>query len=269
MASANKSTFDMRELRRLALWGLAAAGALVLLVFAVSAQSGRDRLALASARSGEAAKPPPKAAPAVDLKEHQKLAETVRALTADRDRLLARISALEQNLQDVTGSIARATAAAREPSSPLPTVEPAATTSAGSAQSEPQSKEPAPAPTAAPAVAVAAPSAPPAIEPAKPEPAANAAPARTEFGADIGRAATIEGLRALWSSARSRHPSLLEGLRPIVYLREGDRQGRVEMRLIAGPIASAAAAARLCAALAAAGTACRPAVWDGQHLAMR
>jgi hypothetical protein len=101
-------------------------------------------------------------------------------------------------------------------------------------------------------------------------PAADAAVNKTEFGIDIGRAATIEGLRALWTVASRRHANLLEGLRPIVHLRENNRRpGNVELRLVAGPLSNAATAARLCAAMAAGGAACQPALFDGQRLATR
>jgi hypothetical protein len=62
---------------------------------------------------------------------------------------------------------------------------------------------------------------------------------------------------------------MLEGLRPVIAIREGARPGAVELRLIAGPLANASIAARLRAALAAAGQACQPAVFDGQRLALQ
>jgi cell division septation protein DedD len=92
---------------------------------------------------------------------------------------------------------------------------------------------------------------------------------RTEFGIDLGAAANVEGLRALWNAAKAKHGGLLEGLRPLMVVRESARPGGVELRLVAGPIANAASAARLCATLAAAGATCQPATFDGQRLAMR
>ena len=76
-------------------------------------------------------------------------------------------------------------------------------------------------------------------------------------------------MRTLWTRLKANQPGLLEGLRPIVALREGQRGGAPELRLIAGPLANASVAARLCAALAAAGQACQPAVFDGQRLALQ
>jgi hypothetical protein len=92
---------------------------------------------------------------------------------------------------------------------------------------------------------------------------------KTEFGVDLGTNATIEGLRALWARLKANQPGLLEGLRPVMALREGQRGGAPELRLIAGPLANASVAARLCAALGAAGQACQPAVFDGQRLALQ
>ena len=186
--------------------------------------------------------------------EQRRLSEAVRLLAADRDRLLARVSTLERSVEDVTGSIGQ-----------LPAKAPAAA-----------------------ATNIAAPGAAPGTAPAVPEPAtpgqsrvaaghlATGSPAgaesvatKTEFGVDLGANATIEGLRTLWTRLKANQPGLLEGLRPIVALREGQRGGAPELRLIAGPLANASVAARLCAALAAAGQACQPAVFDGQRLALR
>ena len=47
--------------------------------------------------------------------ETRRLSETVQALTADRDRLLARVASLERSLEDVTSSIKRQAAAVLGP----------------------------------------------------------------------------------------------------------------------------------------------------------
>jgi hypothetical protein len=99
--------------------------------------------------------------------------------------------------------------------------------------------------------------------------AANNAATRTEFAVDLGSEATIEGLRALWSNLRGTHAATLGALRPLVSMREGARPGVMELRLIAGPLANAGAAARTCAALQAKGVNCQTAVFDGQRLALR
>jgi hypothetical protein len=92
---------------------------------------------------------------------------------------------------------------------------------------------------------------------------------KTEFGVDLGSASTIEALRTAWTAALRRHGTLLEGLHPVVQTRERPRAVGVELRLIAGPVPNAAAAARLCVAMTAAGAICAPAVFDGQRLAGR
>ena len=43
----------------------------------------------------------------LDAREGRRLAETVRVLAADRERLLDRVATLEQGLDSITGSIAR------------------------------------------------------------------------------------------------------------------------------------------------------------------
>jgi hypothetical protein len=50
-------------------------------------------------------------------------------------------------------------------------------------------------------------------------------------------------------------------------VRDHARPGGVELRLIVGPVANAAAAARLCTAMV--GAVCQPAVYEGQRLALR
>ena len=92
---------------------------------------------------------------------------------------------------------------------------------------------------------------------------------KTEFGVDLGGNTSIEGMRTLWTNLKASQPGLLEGLRPVISLREGRKGGSPELRLVAGPLANASVAARLCAALATAGQACQPAVFDGQRLALQ
>ena len=102
-----------------------------------------------------------------------------------------------------------------------------------------------------------------------PQPPAGGSAAKTEFGLDLGSATTVEALRTAWTAALRRHGPLLEGLRPVVQMRERPRPGGMELRLIAGPVPNAAAAARLCISMTAAGAICAPAVFEGQRLAVR
>ncbi len=252
------------QLIRFGAWTGLATLAVLVAVIAARTESGVRRIATlispqppAAARSGKDLQ---LANRALDQEvEQRRLSEAIRVLAADRDRLLARVTTLERSVEDVTGSIgqpaAKAPAAAALP--PL-----------GAAQSAAQ---PAPAPSAtAPSAAAPSQSRIAAGHLATGSPAgADSVATKTEFGVDLGVNSTIEGLRALWATVKANQPGLLEGLRPVIALREGQKGGSPELRLIAGPLANASVAARLCAAFAAAGQACQPAVFDGQRLALQ
>jgi len=90
-----------------------------------------------------------------------------------------------------------------------------------------------------------------------------------EYGLDLGGASTVDGVRALWTTAQRRYASQLDGLHPILRLRERTRPAGVELRLVVGPITSATAAAKLCLAMSAVGATCQPTLFDGQRLALR
>jgi hypothetical protein len=214
--------------------------------------------------------------PAESDSEAKRLAESVKLLAADRDRLLARIDALERNME-VTGSIAQdhsgAPPAAPPPMTALPpgwTMTPS--TIPPAAGLGPQTL---PAPGTSGAAVTVSRNPPSAAQPAERTPlyandqAAESTVTRTEFGVDVGGNHTLDGLRGLWTLIRGNHGALLEGLRPLVAVREGSKPGAVELRLLAGPLPNAVAAARLCASLSAAGVACQPTVFDGQRLALR
>ena len=255
----SRPKFGLRDLFRLAVWGLTAAGALFIALFAATTETGRDRLFVAIAEIHEVLMPTGvKPIRPLDAREGRRLAETVRSLAADRDRLAARVATLEQSLDSITGSIARAEKAEK---------------------ATPPAAAPAPAAPSAPPIA----SAPPVeTTPAKTAPEEDvtsslslppqqpaAGPAKQEFGLDLGSATTVEALRTAWTAALRRHGPLLEGLRPVVQMRERPRPASMEFRLIAGPVPSAAAAARLCMSMTAAGAICAPSVFEGQRLAVR
>lgn len=101
-----------------------------------------------------------------------------------------------------------------------------------------------------------------------PAPAEIATPvSRTEFGVDIGTANSVDGLRALWHGL-SKAPAL-NGLRPIIVVRERSNGLGMQLRLVAGPLTDAAAAARICATLAEGKRSCETSVFDGQRLALK
>ena len=253
------------QLARLGVWiGLATVAVLTAMLTARTETGVRRIATLLAPAQPEPARsakgPAPQLANRFDQEaEQRRLSEAIRALAADRDRLLARVNTLERNLDDVTGSIAAPTP--KVSSTPLPSIPPS---SAG-------------APAAAtPGAAALNPAAPPnqtrvaAGHLATSSPtAAESVATKTEFGVDLGGNATIDGLRTMWSNLKATQPAMLEGLRPVIAIREGQRPGSMELRLVAGPLANASIAARLCAALAAAGQACQPAVFDGQKLALQ
>jgi hypothetical protein len=90
----------------------------------------------------------------------------------------------------------------------------------------------------------------------------------TEFAVDLGGAASVETLRARWNTLRANESPLFDNLKPLVALKEGGRSGQ-ELHLIAGPLTSAAATARVCAIMSGSGVSCRPSTFEGQHLATR
>jgi hypothetical protein len=248
----------MRGLWRLTAWAAAGAGALLIAVLATRSEVGSPRAAvmLSSWRGGVASSRGGRlAAPASDPAETRRLSEEVRSLVVDRDKVEARLAAVEHSMDDVTGSIAKrnkADAAAPGlwpgPETALPQT--AALTGAASGAARPAD---APSPDG---------------EEAPSQPAVGAT-SQPEQGVDIGNALSMQGLRARWAAVRSIHPRLFDGLRPVVTLRRVPRSNRSELHLVVGPLADAEAAARLCAALAVYRVPCRPAIFDGQHVALQ
>jgi hypothetical protein len=124
-----------------------------------------------------------------------------------------------------------------------------------------------------PDIVASAPSAdapePDATQPPAPAPA-DVAVQRTEFGVDVGGANSVGGLRALWRGLlKSRSNAALTALRPIIVIREGKGGFGMQLRLVAGPLSDAAAAAKICAGLVESARTCETAVFDGQRLAMK
>ncbi|MFD2180798.1 hypothetical protein [Rhodoplanes azumiensis] len=328
------------SLLRIVVWGLTASGALAVAVLAAQSQIGDRRVAAvttpaAIAVQGEAVR---EAANQAVLRafeaerEAKRLAETVRALEADRDKLAGRLAKLEGHIEDLTGSVATIQAAKRgpvgsdlgdlmavppsaaagtfrpphptptaatdprtlppiEPSEPATTAtattsvppavasaseEPAAPaggtsvagTVAGMAPSEIPLPRPNPNAQTLATQAVAAQTGAPRNEPTS-APVPAAAEAGKRFAIEIGGPNSIDSLRGLWAKVRdSQAGEFLTEVKPAIALRDGGKPGLVEMRLVAGPVASQLAAARLCASVAIAGVACRATSYDGQMLAL-
>jgi hypothetical protein len=93
---------------------------------------------------------------------------------------------------------------------------------------------------------------------------------RTEFAVDVGGANSVSGLRALWRGLlkwRSNAP--LAALHPIIIVKEGNTGLGMQLRLAAGPLSDAAAAAKICAVMIENKRTCETTVFDGQRLAMK
>jgi len=99
---------------------------------------------------------------------------------------------------------------------------------------------------------------------------AAAVPAQhTEFGVDVGGANSIPGLRALWRGLlKSKANATLTKLRPIIVIKENNNGLGMQLRLVAGPLRDAAAAAKICASLTVSGRNCSTSVFEGQRLAL-
>ncbi|HMM88717.1 hypothetical protein [Bradyrhizobium sp.] len=93
---------------------------------------------------------------------------------------------------------------------------------------------------------------------------------RTEFGVDLGTANSVNGLRALWRGLlKSRSNAPLASLRPIIVIKEGTNGLGMQLRLVAGPINDAGAAAKICAVLTENNRHCDTTVFDGQRLSVQ
>jgi TolA-binding protein len=108
----------------------------------------------------------------------------------------------------------------------------------------------------------------PASDPASSNAAPEIAVQRTEFGVDLGAANSIDGLRALWRGLLKSNAALAS-LRPIIVVKERNNGLGMQLRLVAGPLSDAAAAAKICAALIESERACATSVFDGQRLAVK
>jgi hypothetical protein len=294
MIIRENTQFDTPAAMRLATWGTGAALALALAVVTGFSANGERRAATAVAaltgsedatRQVTAAQP----RPADTEVETRRLNEAIRLLAADRDRLLTRIGSIERNLDDMTGSVNRQAATARQlgsaGSSPLPQI-----TGLQSGGAPPPNIE---MPNTTPSQLAGPGSVPPAwmlngtvtLPAAAPAPPASAAPrrtaaidpaaearpapaAKTEFGVDLGSAPNLDAARQMWSAVKAQHAPLLGNLRPNVAVRE-NRAGETEIRVIIGPFTNAYAAAKLCASLGAADVMCSATAFDGQRLAIR
>jgi hypothetical protein len=93
---------------------------------------------------------------------------------------------------------------------------------------------------------------------------------RIEFGVDLGSANSVNGLRMLWRGLlKSRSNAPLTALRPIIVIKESTNGLGMQLRLVAGPLNDAGAAARICAVLTENKRPCETAIFDGQRLSVQ
>ena len=93
---------------------------------------------------------------------------------------------------------------------------------------------------------------------------------RTEFGVDLGTANSLNGLRMLWLGLlKSRSNAPLTALRPIIVIKESTNGLGMQLRLVAGPLNDAGAAARICAILTENKRPCETTIFDGQRLSLK
>lgn len=288
---ADEEELDRRAMWRLGSWGVGTVGAVIIGILATQSPVAvrRDQLAAAETQAQQVQ---------WIAKESQnkarQLTAAVDTLNADRDRLYARVTVLEENLESVTGSIAKQKAAAVLP--PIPVAPQAVATPVPETTAAVQpdvksqiSSAPTPPPKIAPVASIPSPTPveqkAAAAEPAKKETAVTGAltantPApqdavadkpvqQTAFGVELGGANSVEGLRAIWRTVNKSNGAIFGALQPIVVLREGNDGLGMKLRLVAGPLNDAAAAAKICAVLIADKRACLPSVYDGQRLAMQ
>ena len=115
---------------------------------------------------------------------------------------------------------------------------------------------------------------PPAAPPPEPQASADLPPIASpaakppQYGVDVGTALSIQMLHARWLGIRSAHSQLFEGLTPTVTVKETPKTKRVELHLVAGPLASSEAAARLCLQLAPYRLYCHPTVLAPDRVAL-
>ena len=206
------------------------------------------------------------------------LTEAVRRLSAERERLVLRLEALEEAVE-TTGSVTRNAPKSPDMSTHARTAAPSVASpgSIGPAPAASPDGRRAPPPpetataTLATAGATTLPVSPPALSAGVPaqEPVSESRPKRPEYAVDLGSAPSIEALRALWLSLKAQQGALLDDLRPLVVTRPSVRSGELELRLVAGPLNNTLMAGRICAVLSATGRLCQTASFEGQRLAAR
>jgi hypothetical protein len=206
----------------------------------------------------------------------RQLAQAVRGLAEDRDRLASRLNTVERDTRETIGLIKQQIEVAKAE----------AIKTARQAPPWPDSAPPVPmtmadvasmVKTVSPASSGEAELVSPTASAALPVPTslADHAPADTTssvgraYGADLGTASTMKTLNHRWTSLRTAHPRLFEGVQPLVSVKQNPRTGRTELHLVVGPYSNADAAAQFCDYVVPFHMNCQPAMFDGSRLASR
>jgi hypothetical protein len=260
-----------QDLWRHAGWGLAAAAALGL-----AALSSRDDAApqTVAAMLSSLWSQSPSPAHSFDAEAAaRQLAQAVRGLAEDRDKLATRLNAVERERRDMIGAIKQQIEAAKTE----------AIKTAKQAPPWPESAPPVPMTLADVAVMVKAISPAPATAAESPSTTAATSSNNTDerapsdttasvgqaYGADLGAASTMKTLHHRWASLRTAHPQLFEGIQPVVSVKQNARTGRTELHLIVGPYANAETAAQFCDFVVPFHVNCQPTMFDGSRLALQ
>src|ERR1700738_2649565 len=180
--------FDMRSLWRVASWGTAASWPLARAALAGYSETGSRLLATALNGPGTGTQEAPIASREAD-NDRAASSQALSALAVDRDQLDARLSMIERHLDDLTGSIkAQAAQQALVSSAPFPTAPRSPPPTRKTAQPmPPETVSTSNAPIVARSDSV------PAAGVTSGEHASSAEESKTQFGVDIGRAATVDG----------------------------------------------------------------------------
>lgn len=267
--SAGHSTWQTtwQSLWRQAGWGLAAAAAL-----GVAVLSGRDDAApqkVAALLSSLRWQSQPPVEHSFDAEAAaRQLAQAIRSLADDRDKLAARLGAAEHEMRDMSGAIKQQIEAAKAEAirtatqaPPWPDSAPPVPMTLADVAVMVKTASPAPAGAAGPSSATTA-----TAEQAPPDTTASLGQA---YGVDLGTASTMKSLHHRWVSLRTAHPQLFEGIQPVVSVKQNPRTGRTELHLIVGPYANAETAAQFCDFVVPFHVNCQPAMFDGSRLALQ
>ena len=261
-----------QNLWRQAAWGLAAATALSIAVASSRDDDATQRIA-ALLSSMSLRSPPPVARQFDAETAARQLAQSVRSLADDRDRLASRLNSVERDTRETIGLIKQQIDVAKAE----------AIKTARQAPPWPDNASPVPM-TMADVAAMVKPVSPPPPSAAE-LPSSTAATAASEtdqqappdttgslgqaYGVDLGTASTMKTLHHRWTSLRAAHLQLFEGIQPLVSVKQNPRTGRTELHLVVGPYSNAEAAAQFCDYLVPFHLTCQPTMFDGSCLALQ